>query len=324
MASLSWYMNVINAATEGDSKELDELLANAGGELQNNPDYDFISPVLIEAVKKGHYSIAQQLLDVGADVNALGTWGWSPLRWASILDNYDMCCLLLRNGANPNQFTSPTEHHTSSYGTALYYATENDSYNIVTLFLEHGAEVCRPDIPWDDESKSPIALAVVRSPCITKLFLDHCKKFDILVPLDLLLNLAIQQSNEECALLLSQHGFYPEENEAKVFKPFSSCFHKAAHHGLTKLMSHLVELNTQYLQEEWLIQKDFPGTMKQKLNFISWLVEYRKQPSSLQILCKSAVLSQTGMHYILKVDKLPLPNALKRFLQVVESAYPED
>ena len=309
-----WRFEVNQAVMDGDSVRLGKLLANANGELLHDPNDNHWIPLIL-AIREGHYGIAQQLLNAGADVEALDWCNKSALIWAVIRSNSDMCRLLIKYGANPNNFTClPCK-------TALYYATSQDKYNIVSLLLEHGAEIRVPGIPWENQWKSPIAQAVAESPRMTKLFLDHCRKFDILVPIDLLLDLAIENDTEESALLLAQHGFYPVKNEPDVFGPFSCCFNKAAHYGLTKLMSYIVELNPHYLQEKWLIQKGFPNKLKLKSNFISWLVEYRKQPSSLQILCKSVILSQMGMNYVPKVNMLPLPQALKRYLHVVKSAY---
>ena len=66
----SWYASVLEALADEDRVRLDQLLANADGELLNDPDHSHSIP-LTEAVKHGHYGIVQKLLHAGADVDAL-------------------------------------------------------------------------------------------------------------------------------------------------------------------------------------------------------------------------------------------------------------
>ena len=168
---------------------------------------------------------------------------------------------------------------------------------------------------------------------ILNLFLDHCGKFSITIPLKLLLDYAICKHNlqqgvksrEECAILLLRQGCYPRKRERNVFKPFGSCFQKAGDCGLINVMGYLVELNPQFLQEDWLIQGDFSTELEQHSSFLSWLMEYRKQSPDLRKLkfASQYIISQLGTYYMLRVDNLPLPKALRTFLQVVETAFTE-
>ena len=95
----------------------------------------------------------------------------------------------------------------------------------------------------------------------------------------------------------------------------------AADNGFVELMCLVIALNPQVLQEDWLVQKDFPAKLMQHEDIIQWLVEHRKHPASLQQLCKSAILSQLGTFYVPNINPLPLPKLLKTYLQGIEPPY---
>ena len=271
----------------------------------------------------GHkYEIVKQLLLAGATVDGPDIGGNAPLMVAAMSCDKEMCNLLLKHGANVyagNKYRSDT---------AMDYAVRYNNVDAVTAFLQHAAE---------NPSKAAIKMipsglrgpAFGGYPSILNLFSDHCGKFSIMIPLKLLLDDAIHKHNlhqgvnghEECVILVLHQGCFPKSRETNIFKPFGSCFQKAGHCGLINVMGHLAELNPWFLQEDWLIQGDFSAELEQHSSFLSWLMEYRKQPPDLRKLCKSVIISQLGTHYMLQVDNLPLPKALRTFLQVVETAY---
>ena len=93
---------------------------------------------------------------------------------------------------------------------------------------------------------------------------------------------------------------------------------------MIELMRMLVELNSQCLQEDWLVEEDIPAKLAQQPDFASYLVESRKQPPLLLKLCKSTILERLDiLHktYMWKITDLPLPKSLKTFLATVESKY---
>lgn len=60
-----------------------------------------VETLLHQAAMKGQKDVAEQLIDKGADVNAIGPGGWTPLAWAkaSPNPNRDMEDLLRKHGA---------------------------------------------------------------------------------------------------------------------------------------------------------------------------------------------------------------------------------
>ena len=185
------------------------------------------------------------------------------------------------------------------------------------MLLDHGARLFEAAKNWED---STLIAAIHRKGfAVFELFLDYYNKRSLQVPLEMLFNTALEQDSEECAIIVLHQGYYPMQ-EPHVSKSGISCFQKAAGCGFVKVMSMLLDLNPQFMQEEWLVQNDIPVGLAQHSPFVFWLVEYRKTTASLQKLCKSVILSQLNIYYIPKIDELPLPNALKKFLKEMKSA----
>jgi ankyrin repeat protein len=61
--------------------------------------------MLITALGKGDLQAAQKAIDQGADINAIGNDGMTPLFWALGKQNLPGVRFLLKHGANPNQIT---------------------------------------------------------------------------------------------------------------------------------------------------------------------------------------------------------------------------
>lgn len=75
----------------------------------------------------------QSWLRHGEPVNQIDIYGFTPLIEAAIVDNIDICRLLLKSGAQPN-----VQAVTGS--TALHWAAENANADLCKLLLEHGAD----------------------------------------------------------------------------------------------------------------------------------------------------------------------------------------
>ena len=264
------------------------------------------------AVWKFNPDFLELLLFHGANVDFQDGEGATPLMRAAWLGNTAACALLLQHGADPH-FT------TSKWKAALYYAVSCRQIDTVELFLKHEAVMYDLSTLWTDKTdvESLIGASIERhSASILELFLKHCDKRHLILPLELLFIRCVELESEECAILILQQGHYPRQSSSDM-----SLFHKSAMCGLHKLMGFLVELNPQFMQEEWLTQKLLPPQTAQHVEFASWLNEYRKQPASLIKLCKSSIIAQLDTYYMLKIDELPLPKSLKALLKVVGSVF---
>ena len=102
-----------------------------------------------------HIETAKLLLERGADLEAKTNSGMTPLHWASYKDNIELAKLLLDSGAD-------LEAKDSIGGTPLHWASEFNSIETAELLLERGADVEAKDdggkIPLDraeyDEMKT--------------------------------------------------------------------------------------------------------------------------------------------------------------------------
>lgn len=129
-------MSVFQTSCEGSSSEALKAL-----ERMKAKDY-FEDQVQIEfatAVAKGNEARMRELLQQGADVNAVGRQEMRPLFWALGKQSLDGFRFLLENGANPNVEAKdlPGEKRPLSL-IELAAIAENSDY--LRLLLKHGAD----------------------------------------------------------------------------------------------------------------------------------------------------------------------------------------
>jgi uncharacterized protein len=101
--------------------------------LINSERNDFYTSPLMGAAKKGQIEMLQLLLRKGANVNISLDEGETALDVAIEENHTDVVKILLESGANPN--------HYSPGGTPLFYAARKGYAKIVSLLIEHGADI---------------------------------------------------------------------------------------------------------------------------------------------------------------------------------------
>lgn len=85
-----------------------------------------------------HADIIQQLLDLGADVNHVGKFGYTPIIAAAKAPNAPLVSKLLAEGADPN--IPETGTNDGSLGHAICYAAYRSSPEVIRLLLAAGAD----------------------------------------------------------------------------------------------------------------------------------------------------------------------------------------
>jgi len=113
-------------------------------ELKRMQVSDFFSaPVqrsLAEAVERGNLNQAQEALDQGADVDAIGKNGMTPLFWALAKQNVDGFRFLLEQGANPNAVVDLPRHFQDRQAGAMEMAAQLEDPAYLRSLLEHGGD----------------------------------------------------------------------------------------------------------------------------------------------------------------------------------------
>ncbi|KAG2217934.1 hypothetical protein INT45_004061, partial [Circinella minor] len=143
-----------------------------------NPNYNVavkskISSPLTQAVQNTYLSIAQRLLEAGANVNYQDGQGLSPLHHAALVEKYHLVKLMLEFKANVHAIDKKKR-------TALHIAIQktknmtNASLRIERLLLQEGSDINAKDIL----DRTPLHLAFIHMDTIPHMheMLDIYKK----------------------------------------------------------------------------------------------------------------------------------------------------
>ena len=315
-----WKQNVMEAVERRDQATLEILLQSPDKQsldfmIESHSQYsrtESHSP-LTKAVRNCQSGIVEQLLCAGASVN-FHVSGKTPIGIAASEANTTLCKILLRYG--------PKVNSRNKFGlTPLCSAAMYDMGEVAALLLEKGAQLFNPSTPLNNLqafSTSPLVICIkYRHLHILEQFMEHAHKINVSLPLATLFHRSVCYGTEYCTILLLRQGYYPALGSAKEFVMKMSCFYMAARKYHRTIMRLMVAVNPYFLQEEWLINQEFPMRLTLDGEFISWLFESRKQPPALTKLCRSTILAQLDCSYLRRglIDDLPLPNSLKAFLK---------
>ena len=267
------------AVERGDAQYLRQLL-----ELPEKQTLDFHGSQAVEspltyAVCHGKHYIAEQLLHTGATADFQNGNALTPLMYAACNGDVHSIRLLLNYGADVNATSNRDK------STALHFTTYRDKHEAGHLLLENGAQPCERVDACRIFDYSPFVTAIwYNKSNMLKLFISYFKNKHLKLPLKLLITEAIAISSEKYAIIFLEQGVNVHQKPSKA----SSL---AATGGQIKLMSLLVELNPQFLQEEWLMHRNIPERLQKHENYTSMLIKCRKEVPSLQKLCKSSIVS---------------------------------
>ena len=309
----------MKAIDRGDADSLTKILSSSEEHTLDFIHSSSCMPTpLTRSTLLHHHAIMKQLLHAGASVDFKDGAGWTSLMVAAYLDDVHSCQILLNHdGADVN---AKNGSETALFHTSYNGIIEDANDAACLLVVDYAAQPCASNLQlnlWRNFGTSAFATAIsFHAYEQVKLFLTYFNEQDIQLPLESLIRLAIKKSSEDCAIIFLEQGIYLDHKSLQT----NSLFHMAAEKGQMKLMSFLVELNTQFLQEEWLIQNKIPRRLQKHKNYTVWLMDYRKQVPSLQKLCKSSILSQLGSYYKPRIAELPFPKSLKKYMCLLESA----
>lgn len=108
-----------------------KLLLHYGAdlELQDNKG----NTALIRTTYIDKLEIAQLLIEHGADINAQNHEGETPLIMGAIYKAHKIMTFLIERGADLNI--------ASTWGTALFFAAQNNNLPLMSILLDHGAQI---------------------------------------------------------------------------------------------------------------------------------------------------------------------------------------
>jgi ankyrin repeat protein len=148
--------SALHYAAEGGHRDACEVLLHAGadpnvrtgelvrdGELRRDWYWEPGETPLILAVGRGHASVAELLVECGADVRAQTRWGWTALHGAAGNNDQKLIDLLLTRGADPDAWcwmrSFDEELDWYYYGTPLHTAAAGGVADAVHGLMSHGA-----------------------------------------------------------------------------------------------------------------------------------------------------------------------------------------
>jgi ankyrin repeat protein len=106
---------------------------------------------LAKAAGRGDVKAVDRLIAGGAQVNALGRHGITPLWWAAYMENFEGFAALLQNGANPNAQRS------EGYPIMYLVASGKDA-RLLQAALKHGGD---PNLRDSQSGETPLFPAVL-------------------------------------------------------------------------------------------------------------------------------------------------------------------
>lgn len=124
-------MNLSDAIIHGTPETVQSAI-NIGAELNELDAYGYTP--LIQTCIVNNIEMAKIVLAAKADVNFTDLTGRSALHWAADNNNFELCKLLLKQGADPNSYTRAGQ-------SVLVMPVLRHQEKLKTLLYEHGAKL---------------------------------------------------------------------------------------------------------------------------------------------------------------------------------------
>ena len=278
-------ISVLVTAVVGEDILMVKLLLTAGADVNQTVTlHGQTMTLLMAAISRRNMDLIKLLAEHGCDVNKLAfddedevyALQLSALHMAIHKGQLDAVKYLIE------------KHHANIFvgsGSVIYATLLKDDVECLCYLLQHAVSLCGDRIWWNGP----------------------------------LLNAAMAKKAEKCAAVLLLNGLHsvPYNWSPDVFPFIETCntvFHDAAGSGCWKAVKLLKHMYPYSLQENWLVEGEFKQDLLQQ-DGIRSLMDERKQPPRLDILCRAMIFQQLGYRQLPKAEKLPLPKMLKEYVQ---------
>ena len=234
---------------------------------------------------------------------------WSPLTLAIHKGNMKLVKMLLKAGANPSY--KPQDYEDDPITRAVL----ENNVDICRLILEHDCEANEAN--YSKNAALRIAEKRLLKTAIkhqNSILLDYLMQFeynqlgDNVKWKSRLLRKAVCCGTESCLVVLLCWGI--------KIRSRHSTFQMAADRGLVHAMKFMSLVNPWCLQDDWLVDGKITASLSQHDTFTVELTEARKHAPRLDILCRAKIIQQMGYNPFAKAEELPLPHALREFVQL--------
>ena len=316
------YATIHYAVSYRDIGTVKLLLTESSIEVDVNIEQHEGDTALMIAIRKNDAAIARLLIEAGANVNFISNWHgdyrFTPFMEASH-QNLRMCQLLIEYGYDVNK------HIFKNYRSAVHFAAtinvdivrylvmkckanifkepgmlvdniiSNKRPKVLDYILQHAYKLRGDEVWWDYEFPGPLHQA-----------LNHHSVTCISVLLRWGLNNAV------CNIPTLDLGYILPHFITQYPRLYVSA---SAYITVIKLLN---QLYPQSLQDEWIIENRNTNVFSFSLEMEKFLGEQFREgrnPSRLNIICRTKIFHQLGYNPISKAEKLPLPRILINFVQ---------
>ena len=298
------------AVSHGNTKMVHSLLTESITKVNTNQiSRGGSTSPLNTAINKGNVKMVEMLLQVMADptLKRSQSYQCSPMYVAIEQGKVNICKLLLKYGCVLIADSRRTVHHLS----LVEYAAKKGKRQIVQMFLNMGEKVTRPLLEHAISGKDDTMLEY----CLEHVYSqvgDEKHPFNECA-CTLVISSAITEHSIDCLYVLLCWGFYTYQTPARRLEDEHTPFRLAIVNKSARAVMLMARIDPQCLQEHIFVKLSASATNYMKFGE---LIETRKYPARLDILCRVKILQQLGFSPVHKTEKLPLPRALKNFLKL--------
>ncbi|CAF3714085.1 unnamed protein product [Rotaria sordida] len=251
---------------------------------------------LLQAIEKKRSEIVEELIRAGADVNFPprnpAHRGLTPLILAIVngTDEISQCLI--------NSLCSLNQHVEDGY-TALHYSVLMSRHPTIKSLLKAGARTNVRSI----YGVTPMTLAILSDdPYSVKILIEHGYPITRSYPWnEYPFEQAIKIHAEGSAMMIAHLGC---ELKTKQASRTTNILTMVASEGLVNLMFLLINMQPQYINQQWIRKRQYPHALYRLTSVQNELQRMYTNPFRLKQLCRAQISQTIGKFYTEKINDL--------------------